>query len=305
MNNEFNAEAIKSRYSIYEILSKYGVPVNRNKMVVCPFHQDKNASMKIYDNNTFHCFGCCADGDIIDFVKKMENCDFIRAMEIITNSAYEPYVPKAEVVKKKEAKNPQAIKSFIMNCYINMSKCDYFYKRGLTKETQQRFHLGYDEKHKSVVIPYSDDLTYYQSRNIETKAFYKPNVDVAGTEPLFNQQALTKDGCVFIVESPICAMSIMQYGYNAIALCGVQGWKKLPTVEINDKCRFVLCLDNDFEGNKCRDNICKAFPDKCIVYNVAGDCKDPNELLMKDEEKFKKNLNLINTLINKVYYGGN
>lgn len=304
MNNEFNAEAIKSRYNIYEILSKYGVQVNRNKMVVCPFHPDKNPSMKIYDNNTFHCFGCGADGDIIDFVKRMEKCDFIKAMEIITNSTYEPYVPKVEVAKKKEAKNPQSIKRFIMNCYINMSKCDYFYKRGLTKETQQKFHLGYDEEHKSVVIPYSDDLTYYQSRNIETKAFYKPKVAIAGTEPLFNQKVLKKEGWVFIVESPICAMSIMQYGYNAIALCGVQDWKKLQTVEINDKCKFILCLDNDFYGNKYREEIFNAFPGRCIKYNIAGECKDPNELLMKDEERFKKKLNLLNTLIKQVY-GGN
>lgn len=304
MNTEFDAETIKNRYSIYEILSKYNVYVNRNKMVVCPFHSDKNASMKIYDNNTFHCFGCGANGDIIDFVQLMENCDFIKAMEIITNSTYEPYVPKKEVVKKVKASNPQSIKNFILNCYVNASKSDYFFKRGLTKETQQRFHLGYDEKHKSVVIPYSDELTYYQSRNTETKAFYKPNVDVAGTEPLFNQKALQMADCVFIVESPICAMSIMQYGYNAIALCGVQGWKKLLTTEINDKCKFILCLDNDFEGNKCRDNIKEHFPDKSIVYNIANECKDANDLLLKDESRFVKNLKQIATLVKRVYFGG-
>lgn len=305
MNNEFNADEIKARYTIYEILSKYGLYPQRNNMIACPFHNEKNASMKIYDNNTFHCFGCGADGDIFDFVQRMENCDFIRAMEIITNSTFQPYIPKKEPVKTKVAQNPQMLKNYIKKCHDNLSKTDYFYKRKLNKETQERFCLGYDEKYNSVVIPYNKELTYYQSRNVETKAFYKPNTDIAGTEPLFNQEALKLADCVFVVESPICALSIMQYGHNAIALCGVQGWKKLQNIEINKDCKLILCLDNDFEGKKARDNIINAFPEKSIAYNIASECKDANELLIKDETRFVKNLYLISTLVKKTYFGGN
>ena len=304
MNSEFNAEDIKARYSIYEILGKYGFSPQRNGMIACPFHNERNASMKIYDNNTFHCFGCGADGDIFDFVQKMENCDFIKAMEIITNSTFQPYIPKQQPVKNKVVKNPQAIKNYILKCFFERDKTNYFYKRGLTQETQQRFHLGYDEKYNSVVIPYNDDLTYYQSRNIDTKSFYKPNADFAGTEPLFNEKVLQLADCVFIVESPICALSIMQYGYLAVALCGVQGWKKLQTAKIHSQCKFILCLDNDFEGQKCRDNIKNAFPDKSIIFNIAGDCKDPNEMLLKDEHEFVKKLEQITTVVKKVYFGG-
>ena len=38
-------------------------------MCVCPFHADKNPSMKV--DRRFHCFGCQADGDVIDFVGKL------------------------------------------------------------------------------------------------------------------------------------------------------------------------------------------------------------------------------------------
>ena len=47
----------------------YGIRVNRNGMAVCPFHRDKNPSMKL--DMRFHCFGCGADGDAVDFVSRL------------------------------------------------------------------------------------------------------------------------------------------------------------------------------------------------------------------------------------------
>lgn len=47
----------------------YGIRVKRNGMAVCPFHNDKNPSMKV--DRRFHCFACQADGDAIDFVSKL------------------------------------------------------------------------------------------------------------------------------------------------------------------------------------------------------------------------------------------
>ena len=45
-----------------------GIKVNRSSMAVCPFHKDKNPSMKI--NRRYYCFGCGEKGDAIDFVVK-------------------------------------------------------------------------------------------------------------------------------------------------------------------------------------------------------------------------------------------
>lgn len=47
----------------------YGIHVNRNGMAVCPFHNDKNPSMKV--DMRFHCFACQADGDAVDFVSRL------------------------------------------------------------------------------------------------------------------------------------------------------------------------------------------------------------------------------------------
>ena len=46
----------------------------------CPFHQEKTPSFVIYDNNTFHCFGCQADGDAIQFLRDTRNLNFVDAV---------------------------------------------------------------------------------------------------------------------------------------------------------------------------------------------------------------------------------
>ena len=46
----------------------------RRVMVKCPFHADRTASLAIYPNNGFHCFGCGAHGkNAVDFVMRLSN----------------------------------------------------------------------------------------------------------------------------------------------------------------------------------------------------------------------------------------
>lgn len=62
-------EAVKQSVTTRQAAEHYGIRVNRNGMCVCPFHNDKHPSMKV--DKRFHCFGCQADGDVIDFVAKL------------------------------------------------------------------------------------------------------------------------------------------------------------------------------------------------------------------------------------------
>ena len=72
-------EEVKSRYSMRDILARYGIRPNRAGFVRCPFHKgDREPSMKIYEKD-FHCFGCGETGDIFSFVQKMEHLSFREA----------------------------------------------------------------------------------------------------------------------------------------------------------------------------------------------------------------------------------
>jgi len=73
-------QQIKEKLTILEVLAHYGLNPNRNKMLCCPFHDDKNPSMQVYpETNTVHCFS--GNGkhtgkaiDQIDFILHKEGC---------------------------------------------------------------------------------------------------------------------------------------------------------------------------------------------------------------------------------------
>lgn len=62
-------EAVKQNVTTRQAAELYGVSVGRNGMAICPFHNDRNPSMKL--DRRFHCFGCQADGDVVDFVSRL------------------------------------------------------------------------------------------------------------------------------------------------------------------------------------------------------------------------------------------
>ena len=63
-------EAVKQSVTARQAVEHYGIRAGRNGMVCCPFHEDRTPSMKA--DRRYHCFGCQADGDVIDFVSRLE-----------------------------------------------------------------------------------------------------------------------------------------------------------------------------------------------------------------------------------------
>lgn len=73
-------EEIKQQNTMRDVVTRYGIEVNRSGFCKCPFHNEKTASMKIY-KDSFYCFGCHAGGDIFTFIQKIEGVDFKTAFE--------------------------------------------------------------------------------------------------------------------------------------------------------------------------------------------------------------------------------
>ena len=65
-------KAVKQSVTVREAAQMYGIEVNRSGMACCPFHDDKNPSMKL-NEEYFCCFGCGATGDVIDFTARLYN----------------------------------------------------------------------------------------------------------------------------------------------------------------------------------------------------------------------------------------
>lgn len=96
-------EAVKQSVSTRQAAQAYGIPVRRNNMAVCPFHNDKNPSMKI--NDRFYCFGCLEKGDVIDFTAKLYglgNLDAAKKLASDFGISYDNqrYTPQPKCEKK-------------------------------------------------------------------------------------------------------------------------------------------------------------------------------------------------------------
>ena len=85
-------EAVKQSVTTRQAAEHFGIRVGRNGMCVCPFHADKNPSMKV--DRRFHCFGCQADGDVIDFVSRLEAVSPKEAALMLAQAFSVPYEDK-------------------------------------------------------------------------------------------------------------------------------------------------------------------------------------------------------------------
>ena len=83
-------QELKMRNDLAEVAAPY---VNlkrrgRNLVGLCPFHGEKTPSFNIYtENGSFYCFGCGVGGDVISFVMRIENLDYLDAVKLLAQRA--------------------------------------------------------------------------------------------------------------------------------------------------------------------------------------------------------------------------
>ena len=98
-------KAVKQSVTTRQAAEHFGIRVGRNGMCVCPFHADKNPSMKV--DRRFHCFGCQADGDVIDFVSRLENVSPKEAALMLAQDFSIPYEDKEPPSRSRRPKPRQ------------------------------------------------------------------------------------------------------------------------------------------------------------------------------------------------------
>ena len=125
-----------------------------NYFGLCPFHNEKSPSFSVSpDKQIFHCFGCGVGGDVINFVKKIENIGFLDSVRLLAEKSgiqLPNDISKAEEenikLKNRVYKiNELAAKFYHENLYKPTSKIaqDYIKKRKLNNATLKSFLMGY------------------------------------------------------------------------------------------------------------------------------------------------------------------
>ena len=174
MDNLF--ETVKQSITIREAAERYGIEVKRGGMVCCPFHDDKNPSMKL-NKEYFYCFGCGATGDVIDLASRLYNLSPKEAAEKLAQDfglIYDSQAPpRRNYVRQKT--ETQQFREDRQRCYRILS--DYYYllkkwesdysPRTPEEEPHPRFVEAIQKK---TYVEYLLDLFLYESEE-EQKAW--------------------------------------------------------------------------------------------------------------------------------------
>ena len=147
-------ETLNDRLSIEDVVSSYVTlkRTGKNLQGLCPFHSEKTPSFTLFpDTNSFYCFGCQAAGDVLSFIMRIENLDWIEAVKAAAQRAnmampedgYDDSMAKLRV--RILNANREAARFFNSQLMLpeNKEALDYFLNRGLTLNTITKFGLGY------------------------------------------------------------------------------------------------------------------------------------------------------------------
>lgn len=148
-------EEIKVRNDISEVISDYIQlrPSGSNYKGLCPFHNEKTPSFHVSTSKQIYkCFGCGEGGDVISFIMKVENLEFMDAVKFLANrcgieintNIDENTKKKLEKIKRFQEIHVVAARFFYINLMQkNNTGYKYLIKRGLDEKTIKSFGLGY------------------------------------------------------------------------------------------------------------------------------------------------------------------
>ena len=165
--NDEILDEIRSRNDIVSTISQYMTlkRKGRNYFGLCPFHNEKSPSFSVSpDKQIFHCFGCGVGGDVINFVKKIENIGFLDSVRLLAEKSgiqLPNDISKAEEenikLKNRVYKiNELAAKFYHENLYKPTSKIaqDYIKKRKLNNAILKSFLMGYASNSSNELLRY-------------------------------------------------------------------------------------------------------------------------------------------------------
>lgn len=149
------AEQIKAMVSMQDVLGRYGIDVGRGGFISCPFHSEKTASCKIYDNS-FYCFGCGAGGDVIRFVMLLFNLEYPQAVQKIDTDFSLGLLKKPTLTKyrlNKQAENTRKVeqeekeRQLSYNKYTFDRLCEYYkWVQKLPDSKARQFDIAFMER---------------------------------------------------------------------------------------------------------------------------------------------------------------
>lgn len=299
---------------------------NSGRGLVCPYcgngtgnRESRGLEKKYYtglNKNKWTCFSSCGGKtyDVVDLIKGAFSLssqeEAIRKGLEIYGTPGQSYAPQVNEKPQKETEKGEITTTdytaYYQECRNNNDFL-YLQGRGISKEVQESFWIGLDEswrspkalregknppRSKRCIIPF--DSYHYEARATEEIDPNFKKMKEGDNFPLFNSIALEKGGVVFVTEGAIDCLSIIEAGYNAIALGSTSNKEKLlDYLRVSGErsaLSIVLMLDNDEAGTKTTEYLSGELEKmgvSCISATIPSDKgKDPNEYLVNDRAGF-------------------
>lgn len=304
-------------------------------LYVCPLcgsgtGKSGTGAFSIKNGTSWKCFSCNAGGDIFDLYgaingttdhnEQLRGLSEMYGIQVASyrSTAQEDFSPEYQNHVKNERYTHNSIHTsvytqadppqqtdytdFFLQAHKAVEQTDYWKRRGLGKETVDRFKLGYvaEWRHpKAPKAPASPRLIIptspysYLARDTretipeEQRAYSKSKV---GSIQLFNKKALqTATKPIFIVEGELDALSIIEVGGEAVALGTTTKSKALiELLKAQAPAQaLIIALDNDEAGQRASRELTEGLQGlniPCYSFNPCGQYKDANEALQRDRE---------------------
>ena len=148
-------DQLRSRISLSGMIARRVKLVRRGREFagLCPFHHEKTPSFYVVEEKSFfHCFGCGAHGDVIGFIMRADNVDFVEAIEKLAEEAGLA-VPRLTPQERERAQRQKTLleateaAAALYEAWLWGSGGErarsYLHSRGLDSETIRRFRLGW------------------------------------------------------------------------------------------------------------------------------------------------------------------
>jgi len=247
-------DEVLRRCDLPEIASSY-MQLRRNGtdfVGLCPFHREKTPSFHISaDKQLFYCFGCGSGGNLIDFIKKIENLDFVDTIRFLAERSgvtLEEEVYSPEVQKKHDEReriykmNKLAAKKYVANLPGEDAKHaqEYAKGRGLTRDIITKYGIGFAKESWSDMCDYLRENGFENDeivtaglavRNENGHVYDKfrnrlmfPVIDVRGNVIAFSGRALDDSPAKYMnsPETPVFHKGDNLFGLNVAKQYGIK-----------------------------------------------------------------------------------
>jgi len=294
---------IYTKSDIRSILNALNLKVEsetgKHFLCLCPFHSNMNTpSFEIdYTKGLYFCFNpsCGARGTLNDLIKETTHRNDFETIRFILSHKNSSSNLNDELTELLDDKpdfvefSTDVADKLHNDLLNNKTAMEYFYSRGISKESIVDFYLGYSSVQDLVTVPLrSPDgmLVGVIGRSLQGKTF-KNSHNLPRNKTLFNLNRARKyGGKIIICESSIDAILIAQAGFpNVVATLGAHLSKEQIQLLNRYSSTIVIMTDNDEAGRKLGNNIAEKLNNKNVLWSSYNydmiyprDAKDAGEL---------------------------